>query len=103
MTRPHVLLHRLASSARLHAFVPTLVAAVAVLLVAAVGFTQRSFIGTALEEYFYGFFFRSYPLFLFAVIYGAVRIVTAAMTEPGAGKALRTFSTPLALLLFLAA
>jgi hypothetical protein len=96
-------LFRLATSARLQAFVPALVAALAVLLVAAIGFTQRSFFGTALEDYFHGFFFRSYPLFLFAVIYGAVRIVTAAVTEPGARRSLRTFSTPLALLLFLAA
>lgn len=84
------------------ALVPLLLAALAPLLVAAAGFTERSLIGTALEEHFYGFFFRSYPLFLFAVVYGAARIATAAVVAPGGTGALRSFTAPLAVALFLA-
>ena len=86
-----------------HALVPIFAAVLAVVLVAGTGFTERSLIGTALEDRFYGFFFRSYPLFLFAAVYGAARIVSAAIADPGARKPLRAFSTPIAVLVFLAA
>ncbi len=85
------------------ALVPLLLAALAPLVVAAIGFTERSLIGTALEEHFYGFFFRAYPLFLFAVVYGAARIAVAAVAAPGGPRALRSFAAPLAIALFLAA
>jgi hypothetical protein len=87
----------------LAAVVPVAAVLLFVALVFATGFSERSFFGTALEDRFYGFFFRAYPLFLFAAAYGAARILAAAASEPGARKTLRTFSTPLALLLFLAA
>ena len=80
---------------------PLLAALATVGVVAATGFTERSLFGTALEDVFYGFFFRSYPLFLFALAYGAVWIVAAA-AAPGARRGLRAFSTPVAVILFLA-
>jgi hypothetical protein len=83
-------------------FLPLILAALSPLLVAALGFTERSLFGTALEDVFYGFFFRSYPLFFFAIVYGVARIVTAA-TEPGQRRALRSFTTPIAVALFLVA
>jgi hypothetical protein len=86
----------------LRSVAPLLVAVLAVLLVWAAGFTERSFIGTALEDHFYGFFFRNYPLLLFAIAYGVARIVAAA-TEPGRARGLRAFTTPLAVALFLIA
>jgi hypothetical protein len=85
------------------AFLPLVVAALAPLLVAATGFTERTLIGTALEEYFYGFFFRSYPLFLFAVVYGTTRIAVTAVAAPGGRGVFRSFTAPLALALFLLA
>jgi hypothetical protein len=85
------------------ALLPLLAASLSPLLVAAAGFTERSLIGTALEEHFYGFFFRSYPLFLFAVVYGSARIAVAAVTAPGTRRLLRSFTAPLALALFLLA
>src|SRR6478752_6704543 len=81
--------------------VPLLATLAAVGLVAAAGFTERSFFGTALEDLFYGFFFRSYPLFLFALVYGAAWTVAAA-AAPGARRGLRAFSTPVSVILFLA-
>jgi hypothetical protein len=80
---------------------PLLAALAAVALVAVTGFTERSFFGTALEDVFYGYFFRSYPLFLFALVYGAAWIIAAA-AAPGARRGLRAFSTPVAVILFLA-
>ncbi len=94
---------RLGAASSPSALAPVIAAVLAVVLVAGVGFTERSLFGTALEDRFYGFFFRSYPLFLFAAVYGAARIVAAAVAEPGARKPLRAFTTPLAVLLFLAA
>ncbi|HEX2556519.1 MAG TPA: hypothetical protein VHL98_22705 [Microvirga sp.] len=85
------------------ALLPLLVAALTPLLVSAAGFTERSLIGTALEEQFYGYFFRTDPLFLFAVVYGVLRILAAAVAEPGGPRALRSFTAPLAAALFLAA
>ncbi len=84
-------------------FVPVVLAALSVPLAALLGFSERSFFGTALEDQFYGFFLRGYPLFLFAVAYGAARIVTAAVAEPGPRRPLRAFTAPVALALFLAA
>jgi hypothetical protein len=81
---------------------PLLAALAAVALVGVTGFTERSFFGTALEDVFYGFFFRSYPLFLFALVYGAAWIVAAA-AAPDARRGFRAFSTPVAVILFLAA
>jgi hypothetical protein len=83
-------------------FLPLILAALSPLLVAALGFTERSLFGTALEDVFYGFFFRSYPLFFFAIVYGVLRIVMAA-TEAGPRRALRSFTTPIAVALFLVA
>ncbi|HEY8381890.1 MAG TPA: hypothetical protein VIL09_07060 [Microvirga sp.] len=85
------------------AFLPLLAAVLAVAIVAVTRFTERSSIGTPMEDVFYGFFFRSYPLFLFAAAYGVARIVTAAITEPGPRRSLRAVTTPLAVALFLAA
>jgi hypothetical protein len=87
----------------MYAFIPVAVVALAVLLAAVLKFSERSFFGTALEDQFYGFFFRSYPLFLFAVAYGVARIVVAALWAPGRRRSLRAFTAPLALALFLAA
>lgn len=88
---------------RIAAFAPVLIAVVAVVLAAATGLSQASFARTPVEDVFYGFFFRSYPLFLFAAAYGVARIVTAAVTEPGPRRGLRTVTTPLAVALFLVA
>lgn len=85
------------------ALVPLVLAALCPFLVSAAAFTERSLIGTALEESFYGFFFRAYPLFLFAVVYGAARILAASVAEPGGPRALRSFTAPVAVALFLAA
>lgn len=82
-------------------WLPLLAALVGVAAVAASGLTWRSLVGTALEDQFYGFFLDRYPLFLFASLYGAMLVVTAA-TAPGLRR--RTLVTaPLGLGLFLAA
>lgn len=86
----------------LRALLPLILAALAPLLVAASGFTERSLFGTALEDVFYGFFFRSYPLFFFAIVYGVARVAVDAV-EPGPRRALRSFSAPLAVALLLVA
>lgn len=85
------------------AFAPVLIAIAAVILAAALGLSQASFARTPVEDVFYGFFFRSYPLFLFAAVYGVARIVTAAVAEPGPRRGLRAVTTPLAVALFLVA
>jgi hypothetical protein len=87
----------------LTALLPVAAAAASVLLCAAAGLTQRSLFGTPLEDTFYGFFFRGYPLFLFAIIYGVARIVAAALGEPGPRAGLRVITLPLAVALFLLA
>jgi hypothetical protein len=86
----------------MRAILPLVLAALSPLLVAALGFTERSLFGTALEDVFYGFFFRAYPLFFFAVVYGVARVVAAAF-EPGPRRALRSFTTPIAVALLLVA
>jgi hypothetical protein len=86
----------------MRALLPLILAALAPLLVAATGFTERSPFGTALEDIFYGFFFRCYPLFFFAIVYGVARVVAAA-AEPGKRRAFRSFTAPLAVALFLVA
>ncbi len=70
------------------ALVPAALAVGAVLLTSAAGLAQRSFVGTALEDRFYGFFFDRYPLFAFAVVYGAARMAAVAL-EPGPRRAPR--------------
>jgi hypothetical protein len=75
----------------------------AALVLAATGVTFRDLAGMALEDYFYGYFFDRYPLFIFAIVYGVARIVLAAF-EPGARASwARVVSVPAALVLFLAA
>lgn len=81
-------------------FLPLLAAVLSVLLVATTGFTERSFIGTFMEERFHGFFFRSYPLLLPAIAYGAVRVLLAVF-EAGGRWALRLALAPLGLALLL--
>ena len=60
------------------AWVPFTVAVGAALLLPLSGLTQRDVWGTALETYAYGLFLDRYPLFVFALIYGAARILAAA-------------------------
>jgi hypothetical protein len=85
------------------AFIPVLCAILAVFLMAWTGSTERSLFGTVLEDWFYGFFLRSYPLFLFAVVYGVARILVAAAGEPASGKLVRLAASAVAVALFLAA
>jgi hypothetical protein len=66
------------------ALAPLVAMLVAVGLVAATGLSRRSGWPEAAEPYVYGFFLDRYPLFAFALIYGAARIVAAAA---GAGPA----------------
>jgi hypothetical protein len=87
----------------LEALVPVVVSLLGIALVWVTGLTERSFFGTVFEDHFYGFFFRSFPLLLFAMLYGAARIVTAAATEPGPRRGLRAFTTPVGVALFLVA
>lgn len=82
---------------------PLLSALLAVGAVFAAGLTQRSLLGTALEDIFYGFFLDRYPLFLFAVVYGVARILIGAVLRPWGRLWLRGVGAPLGLLLFLAA
>jgi hypothetical protein len=84
------------------ALVPAALAVGAVLVTAALGLVQRSAFGTALEDRFYGFFFDRYPLFAFAVVYGAARIGLAAL-EPGPRRALRLAGGAFGLALFVLA
>lgn len=84
------------------ALLPLLAAVLAVALVWAAGFTERSLIGTPWEDHFYGYFFRSYPVLLFAMVYGAVRIAAAAMELEGR-RGWRILSAPAAVALFLLA
>jgi hypothetical protein len=81
---------------------PLLLALAAVLLVAVAGLTQRSLYGTPLEPYAYSFFLDGYPLFAFAIVYGAARIGLAAF-EPGFRRWPRLLGAPLGLALFLVA
>jgi hypothetical protein len=85
------------------ALLPVGVAGLGVLATAAAGVTERSFIGTPVEDRFYGFFLRSYPLFAFCLLYGAARIAMAALTAPGRRRGLRLLTAPVGLALFLAA
>lgn len=78
---------------RASAWVPFAVAVGAALLLPLSGFTQRDVWGTALETYAYGLFLDRYPLFAFALIYGAMRILAAAAAS---ARAL-TWSIPTAL------
>jgi hypothetical protein len=84
-------------------FVPVICAALAVFFCAATGITEQSLFGTILEDRFYGFFLRSYPLFLFAIAYGAASIVAAATDEPKPHAPTRALTGALALALFLVA
>jgi hypothetical protein len=83
--------------------IPAVCAVLAVFLCAATGFTQQSLFGTVLEDAFYGFFFESYPLFLFAVVYGAARIVAEAAAKSGRGRFWRVGTVIPAMALFLLA
>lgn len=66
------------------------------------GATARDLRGTPLEDWAYGFFLDRYPLFFFAALYGAARIVVGAF-EPGASaRWWRLVSVPAGLILFLA-
>ena len=85
----------------IRALVPVAAAALSAVLAALLGLSERSLVGTPVENQFYGFFLRHYPLFLFAVVYGAVRILVAA-AEPG-WRTLRAVTAPLALAGFAAA
>lgn len=85
------------------ALIPIALACLAALAVALLHLTERSAIGTPVEDFFYGFFLRSYPLFLFCMVYGAARIVVAAFAVPGRRRWLRLAAAPLGLALFLAA
>lgn len=81
---------------------PLLLALACIALAALAGLTQRSLFGTPLEPYAYGFFLDRYPLFAFAIVYGAARIGLAAV-EPGPRRWPRFVGVPLGLALFLAA
>lgn len=82
------------------AVLPWLAAVAAVLLLAASGLARRDLAGTALDDWFYGFFVDRYALFLFAIVYGVARILAAAAGNSAAGR-LRLLSLPAALVLFL--
>ncbi len=57
---------------------------VALALVALTGLSRRSGVPQALEPYAYGYFLDRYPLFAFALVYAAARIVAVAAGEgPG--------------------
>ena len=85
----------------IRALAPLAAAALSAVLAALAGLSERSVVGTPVENQFHGFFLRHYPLFLFAVVYGAVRILVAA-SEPGR-RAVRAVTAPLALAGFAAA
>lgn len=71
------------------------------LLLGASGLTRRDLAGTALDDWFYGFFFDRYPLFTFAILYGLARIVVGAFGS-GEARPVRLLSVPLGVMLFLA-
>lgn len=85
------------------AYIPATCAVLAVFLCAAAGVTQRSLFGTPFEDTLHGFFFRSYPLFLFVIVYGLARILVAAAAERGPGMPVRIVATALAVALFFVA
>lgn len=69
-------------------FAPAFVTLLALALVGASGLSRRWGLPEALEPYAYGFFLDRYPLFAFALIYGAARIV-AGSAGPGPAGATR--------------
>lgn len=87
----------------MRAFVPLGAAVLAAVMLAATGLTSRDLAGTALEDYFYGYFFDRYPLFAFAIVYGAAGIVVAALAPSGRPAWARALSLAVALALWLAA
>ncbi|CAA9313697.1 MAG: FIG00800068: hypothetical protein [uncultured Microvirga sp.] len=86
--------------ALVRALTPLIVSLLSIVIVAATGLTTRSLFGTPLEDRFYGFFLDRYPLFLFAVCYGAAVIIAAAF-EPG-WRWGRMIAAPLGAAMFLA-
>lgn len=86
---------------RVRCFAPYVAALAGFALIAAGGRTQRQLSGSFLEDRLYGFFFDRYPLFAFAIVYGAVAIIAAAF-EPGR-RWVRLVTAPLGVALFLAA
>lgn len=62
----------------LEALVPVVAMLAALAAVASSGLNRRLSLPEALEPYAYGFFLDRYPLFAFALVYGAARIVAVA-------------------------
>lgn len=94
-----------ASAAARHnllAFAPLAIAIVAAAVVAVAGVTQRELLATPPGPYFYGFFFDRFAPFLFAIVYGAARLVAVAVTSPGRFAVARLVTTPVAIALILA-
>lgn len=83
-------------------FLPLVLALLAVMLVAASGIVGASLDRTPLAFLGFGLFLDRYPIFVFAIVYGAARIVLAGVSAQGRVP-LRVVLTPIALLLFLAA
>ncbi|MCJ2024876.1 hypothetical protein [Methylobacterium sp. J-067] len=85
----HAAPRRIWAGQSLVAAVPVAAALLALALVAASGLSRRSGLPEALEPYAYGYFLDRYPLFAFALVYGAARIVAAAAGPGMAGPVRR--------------
>ncbi|GJD33696.1 hypothetical protein [Methylobacterium aerolatum] len=70
------------------AVAPLAAALTALGIVALTGLSRRSGVPDILEPYAYGYFLDRYPLFAFALVYGAARIVAVA-AGPGPGGPVR--------------
>ncbi|MCJ2015800.1 hypothetical protein [Methylobacterium sp. J-076] len=71
------------------ALVPVLAMLLALAAFAAGGLSRRMALPEGLEPYAYGFFLDRYPLFVFALIFAAARIVAAAAAAGPGGAARR--------------
>ena len=67
---------------------PAAAVLLALAVIATSGLSRRSGVPDILEPYAYGYFIDRYPFFVFALIYGAARIV-AACAAPGPGGSVR--------------
>ncbi|WP_194075087.1 hypothetical protein [Methylobacterium durans] len=85
------------------AFAPLVAALLAAALVAATGFDQGTALPPALQARFYGFFLDQYPLFAFAIVYAAARILAVALGPGPASVPRRVVGCVFGLALVLAA
>jgi hypothetical protein len=76
------------------AFAPLAAALAALALVALTGVSRRSGLPEAVEPYAYGYFLDRYPLFAFALVYAAARLVAVAAGPGPGGLARRIVFAP---------